>query len=252
VLAIGFAVCVAPAAEARASREAASGPRARLTAAFRPKRLGAPTTVAFTIEIAPPAQGVPAPISRIEFGYPENLGLATSGLGLAACEPTALEEEGTSACPANSKLGQGRAVVEVPFGPEIVQESVMLGLYAAPSSDGRLHLAILVHGKKPVLASLVMTGVLLPGRLQINVPAIVGIAGGPDVSLVKMSASLGGALTYYEHVGGRSVAYQPQGIGLPDRCPRGGWRLAARFAFINGTRSAARTVIPCPAVGHTR
>jgi hypothetical protein len=216
-----------------------------LTAAFSPKRLGAPTTVAFTVDIGTSARLVPTPISSIEVGYPEDLGLATSGLGLAACDPALLEKE--APCPANSKMGQGTAVVEVPFGPEVVPETVALGFYAAPSTDGRLHLAILVHGKKPVLATLVMRGVLLPGRLQIIVPAIVGVAGGPDVSLVRMSASIGGTLTYFEQIGGKTIAYRPRGIGLPDHCPRGGWQMAARFAFSDGARSNATTVVPCPA-----
>jgi hypothetical protein len=234
-------------AHASAHREGSSGPHARLTAAFRPKRLGAPTTIAFTVDIGNSEQLVPTPISRIEVGYPENLGLATSGLGLAACDPALLEDE--APCPANSKMGQGTAVVEVPFGPEVVPESVALGFYAAPSTDGRLHLAILVHGKKPVLATLVMRGVLLPGKLQITVPAIVGVAGGPDVSLVRMSASIGGALTYFEQIGGKTISYRPRGIGLPDHCPRGGWQMAARFAFIDGAKSNASTVVPCPASG---
>jgi hypothetical protein len=246
VLIAGACSWLSPTATAEPVKQLGGGPDARLTAAFRPKRLGAPTTVAFAITIGQQAQVVPAPVSQIEVGYPETFGLATSGLGLAACAPAALEAEQAQACPANSKIGQGSALVEVPFGPAVVPENVSLEIYAAPSTDGRLHLAILVYGKKPVLATLVMTGVLLPGRLQITVPPIVGIAGGPDVSLVKLDASIGGALTYYEHIGGRMVPYQPRGIGLPDRCPAGGWRLAASFAFIDGTRSRAKTVVPCP------
>jgi hypothetical protein len=144
-------------------------------------------------------------------------------------------------------MGQGSALVEVPFGPETVSEVVAVAFYAAPSTDGRLHLVIWVHGQHPVIASLVMTGVLLPGRLQIIVPPIVGVAGGPDVSLVSLRASIGGALTYYERVRGKLVAYRPRGIGLPDSCPRGGWRLVASFVFIDGTHSSAKTGVPCPA-----
>ena len=248
VLTLAAGVCgsLAPNATAKPIGGLGSGPRARLTAAFRPKRLGAPTTIAFAVAIGQRADSVPAPVSQIEVGYPETLGLATSGLGVAACEPAALEAEQEHACPANSKIGQGSARVEVPFGPSVVPENVALSIYAAPSTDGRLHLAILVDGKKPVLATLVMSGVLLAGRLQINVPPIAGVAGGPDVSLVRMSASIGGPLTYYERVNGRTIAYQPRGIGLPDRCPRGGWPLAANFAFIDGTRSKAATVVSCP------
>jgi hypothetical protein len=223
------------------------GPRARLTATFNPKRLGGPTTMSFAVAIEPPAQGVPVPVSQIEVGYPDNFGLATSGLGLAACDPSALETLGGEACPANSKMGEGSALVEVPFGPVPVPEAVALAFYAAPSNDGRLHLAIWVHAKTPVYASLVVGGVLLPGRLQMTVPPIVGVAGGPDVSLVSMRASIGGALTYYQFVRGKRVAYRPRGIGLPDSCPRGGWRIAASFVFVDATHSSAQTAVSCPA-----
>lgn len=202
--------------------------------------------MSFAVAIEPPAQGVPVPVSQIEVGYPESFGLATSGLGLAACEPSVLEALGDAACPANSKMGQGTALVEVPFGPETVRETVALSFYAAPSTDGRLHLLISARGRKPVSASLLIGGVLLPGRLQITVPPILGVAGGPDVSLVYMRASIGGALTYYERVHGKRVPYRPRGIGLPDTCPRGGWPIAASFAFVDGTLSSARTAVPCP------
>ena len=183
--------------------------------------------------------------------YPSDLGLATSGLGLEACDPNALEANGPEACPPDSKMGAGSALVEVPFGPEIVQETVTLGLYAAPSSDGYIHLAILAHGAEPVIASVVLGGVLHPGQLQITVPPIASLPGAPDVALVSMHASLGGALTYYERVGRRLVAYHPRGIGLPASCPRGGWRLSAGFSFTDGQVSRASTAVPRPP-GHAR
>jgi hypothetical protein len=188
----------------------------------------------------------------VSVSYPSDLGLATSGLGLAACDPGALELQGPEVCPANSKMGQGGALVEVPFGPEIVKETVTLSLYAAPSNDGFVHLAILAHGSEPVAASIVLAGVLHPGQLDITIPPVASLPGAAYVALVSMHASLGGALTYYERVHGRTVAYRPKGIGLPDRCPRGGWKLAAAFTFTNGQRSQARTAIPCPRGARTQ
>lgn len=218
-----------------------------LSAAFEPKRLGAPTTVAFSVHIDPPAQSGPLPVSSIAVSYPASLGLATSGLGLDSCDPAALELQGSETCPANSKLGEGSAVVQVPFGPSIVSETVELGIYAVPSSDGYLHLGILAHGQDPVIANVVLAGVLSAGRLAISVPPIASLPGAPYVALVRMQASLGGNLTYYERRGGRRVAYRPRGIGLPDSCPKGGWLVGASFQFTNGQSSAAKTAISCPA-----
>ncbi len=233
-------------AHTHARAGAASGPSATLSAAFRPEHLGAPTTVIFAVNIDPPAPSGPIPLSAVSVSYPSDLGLATSGLGLASCQSSALELQGPEACPPDSKMGQGSALVEVPFGPDIIKETVTLAIYAAPSSDGYVHLAILAHGSEPVIASVVLAGVLYPGRLQISVPPIASLPGAPYVSLVSMQASLGGALTYYERVRGRTVAYRPAGIGLPDSCPRGGWKLAASFAFTDGQRSDASTAVPCP------
>ena len=204
------------------------------------------------MNIDPPEASAPIPISAVAVSYPSDLGLATSGLGLAACNPAALELQGAEACPPDSKMGVGSAVVEVPFGPAIVKENVTLGIYAAPSADGYVHLAILAHGSAPVVASIVFAGVLYPGELQMSVPPIASLPGAPYAALVKLHASLGGALTYYERVRGRTVAYRPRGIGLPDSCPRGGWKLAAAFTFTDGQSSRASTVIPCPQRGRAR
>jgi hypothetical protein len=217
-----------------------------LSAAFSPKQLGAPTTVSFAVNIDPPAVTGPIPLSAVSVTYPSNLGLATSGLGLAACEPAALELQGAPACPADSKMGQGSATVEVPFGPVMVKETVALSLYAAPSSDGYVHLAILAYGSEPVRALVVLSAVVHPGRLDITVPPIASLPGAPYIALISLRASLGGALTYYEHVHGHTVAYRPRGIGLPSSCPRGGWKLSAGFTFSNGQSARARTAVPCP------
>jgi hypothetical protein len=225
---------------------ASTGPSASLDASFTPEHLGQATTVTFALNIDPPAQATAPPLSQIDFTYPGNLGFATSGLGLAACDPVKLEADGGQVCPANSVMGGGSATVEVPFGSDVVNEHVVLELFAAPSVDGYVHLAILARGKEPVEARIVITAVLLPGHLQISVPLVPGLPGAPDVAIKQIRATLGGALTYYEQVRGHLVAYRPRGIGLPDSCPRGGWRLGAQLAFQDGEHSHAGAVIACP------
>jgi hypothetical protein len=232
---------------AATSAEPAGGPAVAVTATFSPDRLGAATAVSFDVKIDPPAATGPIPLADVQVSYPLSLGLATSGLGLEACEPAVLEIEGTDACPPDSKMGAGSAVVEVPFGSDIVAEHVSLDIYAAPSSDGYIHLAILAHGLHPVVAQVVLSGVLLPGLLEISIPPITGVPG-VYASVVDVQATVGGRLTYYEHARGRTIAYRPRGIGLPDSCPHGGFKLGARLAFTDGQRSRAGTTVPCPAL----
>lgn len=238
-LLLALALCAALPAGARAAQTA------KITATFSPERLGAATTVSFAFQIAA-GGGAPAALTGIELAYPPNLGFATSGLGLAACSPTVLEALGPAGCPANSQMGYGSALVEIPIGPQLTRETVHLALFAGPSPDGYLHILVCATGEFPVIAQVLLSGVLLPGRLSFVVPPIPSLPEAPYVALVQMRLTLGGQLTYYETLDGRSVAYRPAGVGLPRRCPRGGFRFAATFAFLDHSLSSARTAVPCP------
>jgi hypothetical protein len=218
---------------------------AKLRASLAPERLGAATTVSLGIEITASTR-VPAPLSSIELAYPRNLGLATSGLGLASCAPAALEMRGVGACPPDSWMGSGSAVVEIPVGSNVVKENARLALFAGSSPDGYLHVLVYASSVFAVEAGLVFSGLLLAGRLSIAVPPIPALPGAADVAVTQMQVTLGGPLTYYERLHGRNVVYHPPGIGLPDSCPGGGFAFAATFAFADGTKARARTAVPCP------
>ena len=239
---LALALCAWPVAAASAADVAS------ITARFTPERLGSATTVSFGFQITDPDSGVPAPLMGVEIGYPSNLGFVTSGLGVAACPPLVLEGSGPAACPPDSRMGGGSALAQLPIGPEVVSEKVALQLFAGPSPDGHLHVLVYALGLFPVIAQVVMSGVLLAGHLNIVIPPIPGLPAGPYVSVTEMQLTLGGHLTYYERVHGRSVAYQPAGVGLPRQCPRGGFPFSATFAFSDGSGSYASTVVPCPQV----
>jgi hypothetical protein len=216
-----------------------------MSAAFAPDRLGAAATVSFGFQIAAGDQA-PALLTGMDFRYPVNLGIATSGLGVAACPPARLEAYGPAACPANSRMGYGSALVEIPIGPELVRETARVVLLAGPSPDGYLHLLVSATGRSPVIARIVLSTRLLPGRLQLAVPPIPSLPEGPYVSVLQMRLTLGGNLIYHESVHGRSVAYRPAGIGLPKSCPRGGFRFSATFSFLDGGHATAHTAVACP------
>ena len=188
----------------------------------------------------------PAALSSMKLAYPANLGLATSGLGVASCSPAELEAAGGEACPANSRMGYGSAIVELPLKIETVKEHISLEVFAAPSPDGYLHVIVYASGTFPVYAQVLLSGVLLRGRLNIVVPPIPSFPEAPYVVMTQMQLTLGGNLTYYERSAGKLIPYRPPGVGLPTRCPRGGFPFAATFGFIGGGRASARTSVPCP------
>jgi hypothetical protein len=239
-LAIALACCWAFAGAAQAEQ------RARLSAAFKPEKLGAPTALSLGVDIASVGGGLPSALTAIDFHYPAGLAFATSSLGLATCSQPRLEADGPSGCPLNSRMGGGSAVVEFPLGPETREETAHIALVAAPSADGHLHVLIYANGEEPVYGQIVMSAVLLHGHLQFSVPLVPSLPGSPDVAVVRLRVTIGGNLTYKERLRGRIVKFRPKGIGLPRRCPRGGFRFAATFSFLDASRVPAQTSVACP------
>ncbi len=242
--------CLAPLATAP---PAAAASQASLTARLSPERLGGRTTVSFGIELHVPAGQFPAPMTGIEVRYPKNLGIGTSGLGFQTCDPDQLRAEGPSACPANSVMGFGNALVEVPFGPEVIRESTKITLYSGPVQDGHLGLLFYAQGTPPIAAQLLFPGLVLPdkapfgGNFSIVTPGIGSVPEGPDVSIITLSSTLGPEhVTYYERRRGKQVAYTPKGILLPPTCPRGGFPFSVHLSFQDGSHSSGDTFVPCP------
>jgi hypothetical protein len=230
-----------------AGAAAVEGPeRASISAGFSPERLGAPTAVSLGFDVRAVDGGLPAALTGIELRYPRELGLGTSGLGLAACDPAKLKLDGPRACPPDSIMGRGSALAKFQVSPEVSEETASIALVAGPSQNGYLKLLISATGAYPVAARIVMSTLLVPGRLRISVPLVPGVPEGPDVAVVAVNATIGGRLTYYERVHGRRTAYRPRGVLLPRRCPRGGFRFSATFSFLDGAHAQAGTVVPCP------
>jgi hypothetical protein len=242
------ALCVANVASATAITE-----QATLHASFSPDRLGAPTTISFGFHLATAEGTAPPPLSSIDLRMPAGINYTRTTLGLAICQPAALVARGLAGCPANSRLGYGNALVEVPFGTGTGHELPEVQALAGPSPHGNLVVLFYANGLYPVDAQLAFTGEVLPdsgrfgSQLQTQVPPVASVPGGPDVSVVSVKSTIGPShLTYYRHLHGRRVAFHPRGVSVPERCPRGGFPFAATFAFRDGTSTTAATTVPCP------
>ncbi len=232
---------------------------ARLDVRFTPERLGAGTTIAFGFQITGAGGRVPSPLTEIDLRYPANLGIGTSGLGLESCLPATLEAFGPEGCPADSRMGYGSALVEVPFGPDVVHETATTETFSAPVSNGQLALLFYADGETPISAQLVFPAVVataLPpfgGSLNTTLPLVPTLPEAPDAAVVRLRSTIGPLnLTYYELIRGRRVAYTPKGIVLPKSCPRGGFPFAVDFSFEDGTHASAAASVACPARRDTR
>lgn len=230
-----------------------------LKATLTPERLGRGTTVGFDFQVNATADLAPPPLVGVELNYPGNLGFALSGLGLATCAPAKLAVRGADGCPANSRMGFGAAVAEIQVGPLVVQEATSVAIVRAPTQGGQLALLFYADGEAPVSAQIIFPGLLAPapapfgGQVQIEVPLVPSFPEAPDISIVQLKSTLGPEhLTYYEHVRGRTIAYNPKGILLPRVCPRGGFQFAGAFRFADGETAQARTVVACPPHAHSK
>jgi hypothetical protein len=242
VVACSFTPAGAPAAEL-----------ASLHASFSPDRLEAPTTIAFGFHLETSEGTAPPPLASLDLRIPAGMNYTTTTLGLSICQPSALQARGLAGCPANSRLGYGNALVEVPFGTGEGHEIPEIQAVSGPSPNGNLVVLFYANGLFPVVAQLAFSGEVLPdtgrfgSQLATNVPLVASVPGGPDVSIVNVQATIGPShLTYYKHLHGRLVAFRPRGVAVPARCPRGGFPFAAEFAFQDGSTTTASTTVPCP------
>lgn len=235
------------------SPAAAAAPAVRLSAAFNPERLGQRTTLNFGFVISAEPGRVPPPLTEIELRYPTDLGIGLSGLGLATCTAQALEASGPSACSSNSIMGRGAALTGIVLGTTAITESAPIVIVRAPSQGGHLAVLFYSEGTTPVNTRIVFPGLLLPapapfgGQVSIGIPLVPTLPGAPYISVLRLHTTIGPiGVTYYEQVAGRTLAYQPRGILLPNGCPRGGFPFAARFSFVDGSQTSARTKVHCP------
>lgn len=225
---------------------------ASLTVSLNPDQPGAPTTISFAFAIKAPTRQLPSPLTSIALSYPKNVGIVTSGLGLATCTTQELETDGPEGCPPNALMGTGSATVGIAFGPEILYETGEITIWMAPVEAGEITLIVNAETHTPVMDDLILPSQLLAapapygGTLQTPIPPLTTLPGAPNGSILTMHATLGPKnLTYYERKDGRRVPYHPAGIILPSSCPHDGFPFTATFKYENGTADTSARRIPC-------
>ncbi|HTC58755.1 MAG TPA: hypothetical protein VK691_01415 [Solirubrobacteraceae bacterium] len=232
---------------------ASAAPAVKLKVAFDPNVTGERTTIELGLSISGPKGGQSVPVTSLDLRLPAQMGLGSSSLGQANCEPASLIADGLGGCPGNARVGLGNATAVVPVGLGLVHEMASLDVLLGPPGEDRVELLFYVQALRPVFGALILPSVVeedaLPygDSLETSVPLVEAWPEGPDLALQTFNASLGPkGLTYHGQVRGKTVAYHPSGIRVPPLCPRGGYPFGALLTFADGTHSAAVYHVPCP------
>ncbi|HEY2216330.1 MAG TPA: hypothetical protein VGH21_02470 [Solirubrobacteraceae bacterium] len=220
---------------------------------FTPDKLGVPTNLSATVAIGSDLPGSQPPMTRVTAYGPAGMSIDTRGAGICTASPAELEATGPRACPADSRVGFGKASGLEELGGEFIPGPFTFEYFLRPAEHSRLALMIYVNASTPASEQLV----LLANEVQAPKPYGLGIT-----FAVPVVASLPGApLGWVDHVsltlGASHVAYRKKihrktrlvhvrGLVAPRTCPRGGFPIEGNFEFLDGSTSTAQATIPCP------
>jgi hypothetical protein len=260
VLAVLVALCAVSLLDGAAGAASPAGP-VRVTAAFDPDAvLGSPTALDITLQLDP-RRLTTAPLTELRFAYPRKLGLVSSGLGLATCTrppsdfaKVLITAPQLGGCSPNAVMGKGTALALVRLtNGQVIREYATVTVLSGPIEHGRLGLVVYVDGQHPFGAKLAFAGEVsgapapYGGALTVRMPIVPGLEELATIALVEMRITIGShAIRYYERRHGQLVAYHPEGVGLPARCPPHGFHFRAEVGFADHSRRSATSITPCP------
>jgi hypothetical protein len=244
-VAVSLIVCAALAASAQAIT-APGGPALPATFAtikptLSPDRLGAKAALTFTIQYAGGELGVPSPVRRSVLQFPAGLNLNIPHL--RSCIASRLRARGASGCPAQSKIGSGRALMEVHAGTLTITEEVALEAFLGPPQNLQPTFEILGQGYTPLDERMVFAGTVLPDKapygeeLVLSIPPIPTLSLEPDASIASFSLTIGAS---------RHRTRDANTVVVPSSCPTGGFPFAAEFTYADGSTGIATAAAQCP------
>jgi hypothetical protein len=180
--------------------------------------------------------GIPPILTHMTFKFPH---AKVNGSQFPTCTLDKLKAKGPSGCPAGSRIGQGRAMVDA-IGLKIGATVIA---FNGPGSDSNRQEVIYAKADPGIDVTLYFAGTLkkIGGQfgyqLDITVPPIPTIPGAPDASVDSFNVAVGGRTKKH----GRKISY----IDAPTSCPSAGLPFAGSFQFRDGTSSSASATISC-------
>jgi len=220
-------------------------------AGFSPNLRGAPTNAFGSATIGSTNLPVPSPITHVDVYGPAGVTLNLEGTGTCARER--LEQLGAQGCPADSKAGFGGGEGVYELAHEIITEAYTLDFFLADNKPGHVSMLILLKGSTPVSIEVIFTATVITGPrpyglgFSVEVPLIKVLPEASDASAKTAFLTLGAHnVAYYKKVHGKRKLFHVKGIILPKKCPHGGWPVASKFSFQDGSTVLAKRTVRCP------
>jgi hypothetical protein len=224
------------------ARSAQAQTSATIKPAFTPDRLNAKGALTLTIDYSGGEAAVPSPVRRLVMMLPAGLGLDIPTL--RSCGATRLLVRGASGCPAQSKIGSGRALIEADAGSQLITESLTLSLFLGPLQGFQATFEVLGQGYTPLLKRIVLRGTVIPGRspygeeLVMSIPPIPTVPLEPDASVAELTLTVGASA--------HRLAGDANTIVVPPACPAGGFPFAAETTYADGFTGSSLATASCP------
>lgn len=193
------------------------------------------------------AAGEPEPMVGVAIVLPQGMEIHDLSSFSMAC-PLSILMRTAAACPAESKIGRGSIEWALPFGEDAKEHgtvSVYKGLTAARS----VVLVLEVSAPAPIASTVeAVSGPLNSGfdkELEIGFPLIPAVPRGPAISTTRLDLTFGARVPRSTEPGTR---LQPGAVRVPRRCPRRGFRFAARLSFLGGQTVQTSATVACPRI----
>jgi hypothetical protein len=176
---------------------------------------------------------VPSPVNHMVFNFTRGAKVHPEAFG--TCTMEILKAKGPDACPASSRLGDGKAVasaLETTFDATVK-------VFNGPQATGSAR-KILIYARALGTVVIPMEGTLrkTAGKygwvLDLPVPRIATVGADNDAAITSFSVVVGG-------IGRKRVPF----IEAPTSCSKPGWPFLGTFTYADGASGSSSATIPC-------
>ncbi len=221
-------------------------------------KLGGPGAIGLTADIMNTDGGIPTPVTGLVADLPGGITLNLQDFPTCPLATVVAAVGVPPVCPAGSQIGSATAVVGAEIDGSSITEPAAARVYLTGKNP--ITAEVWANGVTPIAETLTFSGTLAPNvapygpKLTLDVPLIPTLPGGPDGSLVSITAMFSGSATTSttETVkqAGRTVKKKVKTtVGeftLPKTCS-GAYRWAGTVTFQDGSNVSASGSVPCRA-----
>lgn len=232
-------VMLALALPATAQAKPVIGQRATVEMTFTTTAPGASTGITYTASFRDPADPAadPPPLRRLVIGAPEGAELNTDAAPHCDADDATLKEQGESACPAESRIGTGSAVVKPMLLPAVQYRTTVFNAG---------HQQVELLSGDPPTPPVVVRGLVIDEMIDSPIPTCLNGGYVPADCPDDQVALSSNTLTVPPLSGGGMGSERRSYLTTPTTCPASGrWSSPVTFYYGDGVVETLVTEQPC-------